>query len=119
MTPGPDRERVIRGLEENLWSFWERFGRAPGCALHKTEFATWYETPIPIIPYNTIIRFVSDSDTKERVDKIMAQFQERAVTPAWILHPTARPADLHQLLVDRGLAEVEVAQGMAMPLSSV
>jgi GNAT superfamily N-acetyltransferase len=113
------RAHVIKGLEENLWSFWERFGKGDGCTLHRTDFATWYETPIPIIPYNTVIRFESDGDAEAQIAEIMAHYEQRAVVPAWILHPGARPSNLEGLLAARGLVEAEVVEGMAMHLADV
>lgn len=116
MISDSDCPRVIRGLEENLWSFWKRFGMGPGCALHQTEFATWFDTPIPAVPYNTVLRFASENEAESRIDDILAYFAHRGVIPAWIIHPSAQPRDLEEMLRRRGLEEAEVVQGMAMDL---
>lgn len=42
----------IHELEVNLWGMWSHFGRGQGCILHDEGEILWYETPIPIIPYN-------------------------------------------------------------------
>jgi hypothetical protein len=52
-----DRSALIRELEENLCETWSTFGRGPGCSLHEEDELLWFETPIPIIPYNGILRF--------------------------------------------------------------
>lgn len=112
-------DHLIRGLEENLWSFWSRFGRAQGCDLHEDAFSIWFETPIPIIPYNTVIRFCADDDGEAAISAIVNHFDRRGIPHAWILHPTSRPQDLGQRLKARGLEEVEVVAGMAMGLAAI
>lgn len=59
---------VCRGLEENLWSLWSRFGRGDGCSLHEEHGAAWFDTPIPTLPYNAVIRFTSEHDVDRRID---------------------------------------------------
>ncbi len=52
-----DKTALIQVLESNLWEGWSTFGRAPGGALHYEVDALWFETPIPTIPYNGILKF--------------------------------------------------------------
>jgi hypothetical protein len=52
--PGYSKEEVIHQVELNLWETWSNFGRGPGCTLHEEGDVLWFETPIPIIPYNTV-----------------------------------------------------------------
>jgi GNAT superfamily N-acetyltransferase len=112
-------ERLIRGLEENLWSFWSRFGRAQGCTLHEDDCSIWFETPIPIIPYNTVIRFRAEDDGEASIRAIVNHFARRGIAHAWILHPSSLPEDLDRRLKAHGLEEVEVVAGMAMELADV
>jgi GNAT superfamily N-acetyltransferase len=114
--PGPDQAAARRALEENFWSLWSRFGRAPGCILHETDDATWFDTPIPTLPYNTVIRFHAEHDADRRIDEILSHYKSRAVPCAWIVHPSAAPLDLAERLKARGLEEVEICPGMTREL---
>ena len=122
-TSVPDRgafnrtdQYVRRGLEENLWSLWSRFGRGDGCMLHQEPDATWFDTPIPTLPYNAVIRFTAQRDVDQRLDALFAHYRARGVPFLWIVHPTAAPADLGERLRERGLEEAEVCPGMYLAL---
>ena len=53
----PRKTAWIHELEENMWAMWSNFGCGPGCSLHDEGDILWFETPIPIIPYNGILNF--------------------------------------------------------------
>ena len=112
-----DRETIILEIEQNLCETWSTFGRAPGCALHDEKDALWFETPIPIIPYNGVLRFRVQDRIDERIDQIIGCFNERGIPFMWILHPTSFPPDLPVRLQKRGLKDVEPIYGMARTLS--
>jgi GNAT superfamily N-acetyltransferase len=110
---------VRRALEENLWSLWSRFGRGDGCVLHEEPDATWFDTPIPTLPYNAVIRFAAQRDVDRRVKALFAHYERRGVPFLWIVHPTATPADLVERLRRHGLEEAEVCPGMYSVLADL
>ena len=118
-TESPTTAPIVRGIEENLWAMWSRFGRGNACQLHESENAIWFDTPIPTLPYNTVIKFNAADDAEQRIDEIFEHYRERNVPFAWIVHPSAQPRDLDARLQDRGLEEAEVAMGMAMELDAL
>jgi len=105
-------QEVRRALEENLWSLWSHFGRGDGCVLHEEPVATWFDTPIPTLPYNAVIRFAAQRDVDRLVKALFAHYQRRGVPFLWIVHPTATPADLVERLRRRGFEEAEACPGM-------
>lgn len=104
-------------VEENLWSMWSQFGRAPGCALHDDDGVLWFETPVPVPPYNMVVRCHMDRDGDEAIAGVFSRFRQRAVPFVWFAHPSARPADLGSRLERHGFEAVEQVTGMAMDLT--
>ncbi len=95
------------------------FGCGTGCSLHDEGDALWFETPIPIIPYNGVLRFQVETDVDQRIDRLVQHFCDRQVAFMWIVHPTATPPDLPQRLRQRGLHEIEIMPGMARSLADL
>lgn len=114
-----DRETLAHLLEANLWEAWSIFGRGPGCALHEDDDALWFETPLPIIPYNGVLRFHGRSDVDRRIAEIADHFQRRNAEFMWVLHPTAVPHDLPGRLLAHGLKDVEPIAGMGRVLDDL
>lgn len=110
---------AVDALERNLWGLWSRFGRGDGCALHDEPDALWYDTPLAVLPYNGVLRFVAEGDVDARVDALLDAFAVRQVPVVWIVHPSARPRDLVARLTARGLAEAEVVDGMWCDLAEL
>jgi hypothetical protein len=52
-----DRANLIHQIEEDLWETWSTFGTGPNCSLDRDSDALWFETALPIIPYNGVLRF--------------------------------------------------------------
>jgi GNAT superfamily N-acetyltransferase len=117
--PGFTKEEVIHQVELNLWETWSNFGRGPGCTLHEESDALWFETPIPTMPYNTVLRFQVERDVDRRIDSLVKSYAGRNVTQLWIVHPSALPTDLPQRLVEHGLQEIEIAPCMARRLENL
>lgn len=109
-------EDVIHEIELNLWETWSNFGRGPGCTLHDESDALWFETPIPVLPYNTVLRFQVEQDIDQRIDHMIRCYAERNVPLLWIVHPSSQPDDLAERLQQRGLQEIEIAPCMARSL---
>ena len=116
---GYSREEAIHQIELNLWETWSNFGRGPGCSLHEEKDVLWFETPIPILPYNTVLRFQVAQDVDERIDALVHCYAERNVGQLWIVHPSSRPVDLPERLAQRGLQEIEIVPGMARNLENL
>lgn len=117
--PGYTKEQVIHQIELNLWETWSNFGRGPGCTLHDDGDALWFETPIPIIPYNTVLKFQVDRDAERRIDALIQGYAKRNVAPLWIVHPSSLPTDLPERLQKHGYQEIEVAPCMARGLENL
>ena len=117
--PGFSSEEVIHQIELNLWETWANFGRGPGCTLHDYGDVLWFETPIPVLPYNTVLRFQVEQDVDKRIDQLIQHFNDRNVPLLWILHPSSVPIDLPDRLKARGLQEIEIAPGMARSLENL
>ena len=112
-------EEVIHEIELNLWETWSNFGRGPGCTLHDESDALWFETPIPVLPYNTVIKFQVERDVDSRIDSMINRYTERNVPLLWIVHPSSLPHDLPERLRQRGLQEIEIAPCMARTLDEL
>ena len=117
--PGYSKAEVIHQVELNLWETWANFGRGPGCTLHDESDALWFETPIPTMPYNTVLRFQVEGDIDRRIGSLVKGYTDRNVTQLWIVHPSALPTDLPQRLVEHGLQEIEIAPCMARSLEDL
>lgn len=117
--PGFSQEEVVHQIELNLWETWSNFGRGPGCTLHDEEDALWFETPIPILPYNTVLRFQVKNNVDERIDSLVHCYASRNVGQLWIVHPSSLPGDLPERLAMRGLQEIELVPGMARGLETL
>jgi GNAT superfamily N-acetyltransferase len=113
------RGEVLRALEENLWELWSHFGLGPSCNLYDEDGALWFDTPIPTLPYNTVLRFVVRDDADQRIDALVEHYRRRGVPFLWFVHPSSQPSDLGDRLRQRGLKEVEVVPGMAANLADL
>lgn len=109
---------TIASVEKNLWSMWSQFGHGPGCALHDAGGVTWFETPIPVPPYNMVLRCHGHGHAHETIGRVFSRFRRRAVPFVWFVHPSARPVDLGMLLERQGFTAVEQVTGMAMDLTT-
>ena len=113
------KENAFKALEENLWNMWGNFGRARGCSLHEEEDTLWFETPIPLLPYNGVVRFIAQDDLDNKINSIIKTYLQRGVPYMWILHPSAKPDDLKERLLKRGLMEVDNLPGMVTDLDEL
>lgn len=113
------RSTFLRELEENLWETWSTYGYGPGCSLHQDGGVIWYETPVPIIPYNGVLKFKVQTNTDEVIKGIIEHFREKNAQFMWIHHPSAGPPDLRERLLRHGLNDVEPIPGMARTLDDL
>ncbi len=112
-------EALVRETELNLWDTWSNFGCGPGCTLHDEKDVIWFETPIPIVPYNTILKFQVDAQVEQRIDAILDHLRKRQVAVLWIVHPSTSPPDLPERLQKRGLMYIESTPGMVRELTDL
>jgi ribosomal protein S18 acetylase RimI-like enzyme len=113
-------EQLIEALEIGAWTMYRRFGLGPGARLTDTPTRLLYETPVPQPPYNMVFRFLDDGtrDLQDQVDDVLAVYEGRPVTLAWLVHPTS-PPEVRSCLSERGLVMSEELYGMAADLSSL
>jgi GNAT superfamily N-acetyltransferase len=114
-----DRSTLVSELEWNLWETWSTFGRGPGCNLHDEDDLLWFDTPIPTIPFNGVLRFQLESGEDEVISRIVEHFKRKKSQFMWILHPSSTPSDLQERLLSHGLKDVEPILGMARPLKGI
>lgn len=115
----PDRETLVREIEENLWQTWSTFGRGEGCSLYEENDMLWFETPIPIIPYNGVLKSQLQVNVDQKIDSIIEHFNRKQVQFMWIVHPSSKPSDLRTRLQNKGLKDVEPIIGMARSLDDL
>jgi GNAT superfamily N-acetyltransferase len=108
---------VVSEIEEALVGHWSHFGRWPEGRLIEAEGTLRYETPIPQLPYNGVIRTVIERDPELVVARVLDSFRSRGVSCLWWDHPTTSPADLSRLLTAHGLSAVERVAGMSIDIS--
>ncbi|MFX0033655.1 MAG: GNAT family N-acetyltransferase [Promethearchaeota archaeon] len=116
---GFNTEALIHEIEFNFWETWSNFGLAPGCALHDEGDALWFETPIPIIPYNVILKFQVEKNINQKIDEIIRRFTHRKVSFLWVVHPSSSPLDIGDRLQKRGLIHIEIIPCMARNLANL
>ena len=109
----------LRELEENLWEVWSIFGHGPECSLHQENNLIWLETPIPIIPFNGVLKFQLQSNPDQMIKGITDHFRERKAQFMWIYHPSSEPHDLRERLLRHGMKDVEPIPGMARTLEEL
>jgi GNAT superfamily N-acetyltransferase len=109
----------LRELEENLWEVWSIFGHGPECSLHQENNLIWFETPIPIIPFNGVLKFQLQSNPDQMIKGITDHFRERKAQFMWIYHPSSEPHDLRERLLRHGMKDVEPIPGMARTLEEL
>jgi GNAT superfamily N-acetyltransferase len=106
-------------IEFNFWETWSNFGLAPGCALHDEGDALWFETPIPIIPYNVILKFQVEKNINQKMDRLISHYIRRKVSFLWVVHPSSLPLDISDRLEKRGLLHIENIPCMARDLDDL
>lgn len=112
-------EALIHEIESNFWETWSNFGLAPGCALHDDGDTLWFETPIPIIPYNVVLKFHVERNINQKIDEIISCYTRRKVSFLWVVQPSTLPLDIGERLQERGLQYIETSPCMARELANL
>jgi ribosomal protein S18 acetylase RimI-like enzyme len=108
---------VVTEIEEAFVSHWSVFGRWAKGELHEEKGVLWFETPIKHLPYNAVIRTQIDGEADAAVSGVVERFRARGVQFFWLVHPSARPADLSERLAAHGLQAVDAATGMSLEVA--
>src|SRR4051812_14179195 len=107
----------IREIEAALVGHWSHLGRWSSGALVNEAGVLRYETPIPHLPYNGVIRTaITGGDPDETISRVVESFQRREVVFVWWEHPSCTPGDLGSRLQRHGLTAVERVTGMSIDL---
>ena len=110
-------DEVIRDIEEALVAHWSHLGRWPRGELVEQGGTLRYETPIPHLPYNGVLRTHLEGDDPDRaIADVVDSFGRRGVPFLWWEHPSSDPADLGRHLAAHGLNPVEHVTGMSIEL---
>jgi ribosomal protein S18 acetylase RimI-like enzyme len=111
---------VIEEAEAALVAQWSLLGRAPGCKLHERDGVRWFETPIPSLPYNGVVRtWLADGPEADAViARVLGRFRSRGVQHLWFVAPSSTPAELGPRLAAQGLQEIERMTYMSFELVS-
>lgn len=104
--------------EEALVAQWSNFGLGPGGSFIDDGELAWTEAPVSQLPYNAVVRTRLTSDPDARIDAMVKRFGDRGVQFMWVVHPSAQPADLEQLLPRHGLSLVGRETGMVLELDA-
>lgn len=108
----------VEALEQAVVAQWANFGQAQGGSYNDDGALAWTEAPVSQLPYNAIVRTRMLFDAEDRIDAMIRRFRARGVNFLWVVHPSARPSNLEQLLVERGLSLVARERGMVLDLAS-
>ena len=108
----------IGAIESAFVEHWSVFGGYPGAELHDERGIRWFESPIPHLPYNGVIRttIADDVEPDAPIADVVARFHARDVPFMWVIRPSDRPEDLGRRLSTHGLDLVETATGMDLDL---
>ena len=113
-----DRAGLIREIESNLWETWSTYGCGPGCCLHAQGDLLWFETPIPVIPYNGIL-----TNLQVNVDETNRRDHPALYSQGSPVHvdrsPFIRTSDLPKRLQERGLKYIGPIYGMVRSLADL
>lgn len=108
---------ATREIEEALVGHWSHFGRWPKGSLVEDAGTLRYETPIPHLPYNAVLRtHLADDEADKVIARVIASYRRRNVDFAWWETPSTTPTDLGARLEPHGVRLVERATGMSLDL---
>lgn len=111
-------DEVVRAIDEAFVAHWSLLGRWPGARLVDEQGVLRFETPVPKIPYNGVLRTRIDGDADPVVAGVVSAYAAGGRDFFWVVTPSSRPADLPARLERTGLAAVETATGMALDLAA-
>jgi ribosomal protein S18 acetylase RimI-like enzyme len=113
------KERLLHELEENFWEGWAYFGKGEYSTLVENENMIWFRTPLPMIPYNSVLKFQVTENVEKEIDEIIERCSAGGHDLAWAITPSSKPKDLTKRLEKRGLFEAEAFAGMGRSLKDL
>jgi GNAT superfamily N-acetyltransferase len=121
VTPEHARGEVVArvaAIEDAFVEHWTIFGQWKHGSVREEDGVLWFETPIPYLPYNMVMRtwIPETTDAEAVIDRITSGFRARNVPYLWVVRPSDRPANLAHRLPHQGLDLVETATGMDLDL---
>lgn len=108
---------VVREIEEAFVAHWSLLGGWPGARLEDADGLLRFETPVRKLPYNGVIRTAIAGDPAGVVARVVDAYRSRGSQFFWLVHPSAAPHGLPDVLSDAGLTPVERAVGMSLELA--
>jgi ribosomal protein S18 acetylase RimI-like enzyme len=111
-------DEIVRQIEEAFVAHWSLLGQWPGARLVDEDGVLRFETPIPKIPYNGVIKTAIAAHADQVVPLVAEAFARRGSDFFWMLGPSSTPPDLGARLADAGLELVEQATGMVLELGT-
>ena len=111
------RPEVVADVEDAFVGHWSVFGRWEKGSLHEEQGVLWFETPIGHLPYNGVLRTRIERDAEAAVPALVDRFRSRGVDFLWVVHPSATPENLGDVLAIHGLRPAEEVTGMALELA--
>ena len=109
-------DKQTREIEAALVGHWSHLGQWPSGRLVDEDGVLRYETPIPHLPYNGVIRTQITGDPGATISAVVESFQHRGVPFLWWEHPSCVPKNLGEHLARHGLTAVERVTGMSIDL---
>jgi ribosomal protein S18 acetylase RimI-like enzyme len=109
-------DSIVWEVEEAFVAHWSLLGQWPGARLVDEDGVLRFETPIRKLPYNGVIRTAIEGGVDDVVARVAGDYTARDCQFMWLVHPSARPADLAERLDRAGLTLAERAIGMSLDL---
>lgn len=109
-------DEQTREIEAALVGHWSHLGRWTSGRLVDEGGVLRYETPIPHLPYNGVIRTQITGDPDATIGAVVESFGSRGVPFIWWEHPSCLPEGLGEHLARHGLTAVEDVTGMSIDL---
>ena len=112
---------MIAAIEANVWGTWAACAESPDAEVYDGPEMLRYLSGIPFAPLNGVLRTrLDESEVDDVIDATLAYFDWRDVPMNWTVEPSAKPDDLADRLVAKGLVrDGEEEPGMAMELQKL
>jgi ribosomal protein S18 acetylase RimI-like enzyme len=99
-----DMDATIDALRDGYLTLCRLTSHQPGVAWADTGDVAWGMTPLPIAPFNRVVRIrLSTADADARIDEVRAGYVTAGVPESWWLDEGATPDDVGERLERRGL----------------
>lgn len=109
---------MIAAIEANVWGVWSACAASPDMEVYDGPEMIRYCSGIPFAPLNGVLRTrLDESEADEVIEATLAYFDWKDAPMNWAVEPSAKPDDLAERLVAKGLVQDgEGDPGMALEL---